>query len=501
MRMEDGPQPSLEDAQTAVDQASEVARQDPCRPIYHAICPANWMNDPNGPIAINDEIHIFYQHNPFKADPGPMYWGHMKSTDLVHWEHLPIAFGPSWERGENGCWSGCCIKDPDGKPHVLYTSVGPDHPALTDSEQWLVNSEDMVRWEKSPDNPVMIHALHEGMRIEDWRDPYAWRNGDMYYCVLGGHLVEETTPRNNPSVFLYKSPDLVHWYFLGLVYSRFHDKIDADKDENVNLGTNWECPLLFPLDGRHVLEVSVNGTAYAIGDFDGLCFTPGRWHALDNSNTFYAPNTFLDNNRRRIIIGWVLTRGNGTWNGCFSLPRVVHVRPDETLEMRPIPELSSLRDIHIHRNTISLSPNSSEPLITGKDASAIMETRALECQFYITCVMQNDGTASIPPFDIQVYKFAEKYDIVGCFGYEPEDSLLFLGPKSAPFKLEAGEQEIDVHIFIDRKVVEIFVNDRWALTHALDIAPDTPVTFLVSSLDVPVEINVIDCWSLKPIDM
>ncbi|HME56298.1 MAG TPA: glycoside hydrolase family 32 protein [Candidatus Lokiarchaeia archaeon] len=501
--MEDGRQPSLENAQAAVDQASEAARQDPCRPVYHAICPANWMNDPNGPIAINDEIHVFYQHHPFKADPGPMYWGHMKSTDMVHWTHLPIAFGPSWALGENGCWSGCCIKGPDGNPCVLYTSVGPDRPALTDSEQWLViGSEDMASWEKLPGNPVMTHVLHEEVRIEDWRDPCAWREGDIYYCVLGGHIVdEETTPRNNPSAFLYQSPDLVHWTFLGPMYSRFNSKIDADRDENVNLGINWECPLFFHLDGRHVLEVSVNGTAYAIGDFDGLHFIAGRWHALDNSSTFYAPNTFLDNNGRRIIIGWILARGNGTWNGCFSLPRVLHARPDETLELRPIPELEHLRDVFVHREAISLPPNASEPLIKGEEATAILETRAMECHFKIAATMQDDGTAVLPEFDLQVYKLAGKYDILGCFGYDSEESLIFVGHKSGPFKLEANEQGIDAHLFIDRKVIEIFINNRWTLTNVIDINPDTPITLIISSLDDPVEIDEIDCWSLKSIEM
>jgi sucrose-6-phosphate hydrolase SacC (GH32 family) len=493
---------SLEDAQIAVDKASELARQDPCRPIYHAICPANWMNDPNGPIAINNENHVFYQHHPFNANGGHMYWGHMKSADLVHWENLPIAFGPSYEQGEDGCWSGCCIVGPDGKPRALYTSVGPDRHPLTDSEQWLViGSKDMLSWEKSPDNPVMTPALHEGMRIEDWRDPCAWRDGDMYYCVLGGHLVDdEATPRNNPSAFLYESPDLVHWGFHGPMYSRFKDKIDADRDSNVNLGTNWECPLFFPLDGRHVLEVSVNGTAYSVGTFDGRYFTAGRWHALDNSGTFYAPNTFLDTQGRRIIIGWVLARGNGSWNGCFSLPRIVNVT-DETLLIRPIPELAILRDVHVHGDSISLSPNASEPLIKGDDATTILETRAMECHFRIAATMQDDGTTVVPQFDLQLYNLAGKYDVLGCFGYDTEESLIFVGHKSGPFKLEAGEQGIDVRLYIDRRVIEIFINDRWTLTNDIDIKPDTPMTLLLSSLDDPVMIDDVDCWSMQSINM
>jgi len=130
-----------------------------------------------------------------------MYWGHMKSKDLVHWIHLPIAFGPSWEKGENGCWSGSCIAGPGGLPHAMYTSIGKDRPALDKSEQWLVvGSKDMGRWEKSPANPVMTHALHGKLRIEDWRDPFAWCSGDTYYCVAGGNIVQEGSPSTTDRV-------------------------------------------------------------------------------------------------------------------------------------------------------------------------------------------------------------------------------------------------------------------------------------------------------------
>ena len=60
--------PSLAEAQAAVNRASRSAAQDPNRPIFHAMCPGNWMNDPNGPILVGDEVHLFYQHHPFKAD-------------------------------------------------------------------------------------------------------------------------------------------------------------------------------------------------------------------------------------------------------------------------------------------------------------------------------------------------------------------------------------------------------------------------------------------------
>nr|MDO8118018.1 hypothetical protein [Candidatus Sigynarchaeota archaeon] len=65
------------------------------RPSFHFRPRGGWMNDPNGTIHVNGEYHLFYQHYPYAGNPVPhMHWGHAKSLDLVHWEHLPIAIEP-----------------------------------------------------------------------------------------------------------------------------------------------------------------------------------------------------------------------------------------------------------------------------------------------------------------------------------------------------------------------------------------------------------------------
>ena len=53
-----------------------------------------WMNDPNGMVYYEGEYHLFYQFHPHSNVWGPMHWGHAITTDLVHWEHLPIALYP-----------------------------------------------------------------------------------------------------------------------------------------------------------------------------------------------------------------------------------------------------------------------------------------------------------------------------------------------------------------------------------------------------------------------
>src|SRR5689334_22433706 len=92
-------------ATAAMEAAVPRAQADSARPIFHVAAPAQWMNDPNGPIFYKGFYHLFYQLHPFSDGSGPKYWGHVRSRDLVKWEHLPIALWPSSELGESEIWS------------------------------------------------------------------------------------------------------------------------------------------------------------------------------------------------------------------------------------------------------------------------------------------------------------------------------------------------------------------------------------------------------------
>lgn len=53
-----------------------------------------------------------------------MTWGHASSSDLVHWEHEPIAINPTKGGTDaSGCWSGTTVLDTDGTPTMIYTGV------------------------------------------------------------------------------------------------------------------------------------------------------------------------------------------------------------------------------------------------------------------------------------------------------------------------------------------------------------------------------------------
>ena len=100
----------------------EKIKDHPLRQKYHFEVPAGWCNDPNGFSVFRGKYHLFYQHNPYMAEPGDYraYWGHAISENLVDWEYLPIVLAPVDAYDKAGCWSGCALELED-KMYIMYT--------------------------------------------------------------------------------------------------------------------------------------------------------------------------------------------------------------------------------------------------------------------------------------------------------------------------------------------------------------------------------------------
>jgi beta-fructofuranosidase len=165
----DAAESSLKRAMESVNAVIPTAAADPERPVYHFHPPANWHNDPNGTMFYRGWHHLFYQFNPYGSTWGHMHWGHARSRDLVNWEHLPIALGPSEDRGETAVFSGAATLTRDGQRRLFYTSIGNRSP-----EQWMAvpADEDLIGWTKSPRNPILTTAVHGALEVADWRDPF-----------------------------------------------------------------------------------------------------------------------------------------------------------------------------------------------------------------------------------------------------------------------------------------------------------------------------------------
>lgn len=420
--------PAIVRAMQAVEAAVQRAEADPARPVCHFRPPAQWMNDPNGPIWHKGYYHVFYQHNPYGDDWGIMHWGHARSRDLVHWEHLPIALWPSMELGEEHCFSGCATIRGDGQPMAFYTSIGPNKRPRDSADQWAALGDDeLITWKKHRANPVLTEALHGRTKVYDWRDPFLCCHEGATYLVLGGNL--NRAQGGEAVVNLYRARDasLTDWEYLGILFQHPDREI-----------VNIECPNFFPLGDRWVLIVSPHGPVqYFVGRFNTrTCrFEPESHGLLDHSFHFYAPSSLLSPDGRRIVWGWVkdFPKGKG-WNGCLSLPRVLSLSPDGRLLQTPAAEVESLKG--------------KAGTATG---TALEALAALE--------VGSGGEAGIR---LRGCSDGREIALIRCAG-----GLVEVAGASAPLPPDCPST-VTLRIFMDRSVVEVFVQGGPCLTRVID---------------------------------
>ncbi len=268
------------------------------RPEYHFTPAYGWMNDPNGMFYLDGVWHLFYQFNPYASVWGNMHWGHATSTDLLHWEHQPVALAPdAW----GTIFSGSCVVDKDntagfGKNTIVafYTSAGANQ-----TQSMAYSTDGGKTFTKYSKNPILCSTAI------DFRDPKVmWHEASQRWIMLlavGQHME------------IYSSINLKEW------------QKESEFGHNYgNHGGVWECPDLvqLPIEGttdkRWVLICNINpggpaggsATQYFVGDFDGKTFTcesaPTVTKWMDYGKDHYAAVTWSNAPQNRTVaIAWM----------------------------------------------------------------------------------------------------------------------------------------------------------------------------------------------------
>jgi beta-fructofuranosidase len=275
------------------------------------------------------------------------------------------------------------------------------------------------------------------MKVVGFRDPSPWRQGDHW------NLIVASGERGaGGRVLLYRSADFRHWDYLHpMAQGKPNGKQDTDP---VDSGEMWECPDFFPLDGKHVLIHSTERrTLWQIGTLDPatMLFHAESEGLLDHG-AYYAPKSQLDAHGNRILWGWITeTRPQAEyaaagWSGMMSLPRRLSIANGQ-LVMAPAPEIESLRTAPRTGSAVRRLPTAAQEIRLTLEPTTT--AAAFEQSF-----VDNQGAAI----------------------------LLRADPQQSPDTVRVGDHELsgvgkgllDLHIFLDHSVAEIFINQRHAVT-------------------------------------
>ncbi|AQQ09283.1 Sucrose-6-phosphate hydrolase [Sedimentisphaera cyanobacteriorum] len=458
------------------------------RPGYHAGTSANWTNEPTGLVYDPDrqEWHVFHQKNPSGSFWDHIHWGHLKSSDLADWDHMPNAIAPEPGIDSGGCWSGNAVYD-NGIPTLVYTAIeGKAHVALATSvDGWKT-------WQKQG------HVLSDvPPGYMDYRDPYVWRGNDLWYMVIGSGV-----DGAGGAALLYKSANLRDWQFLHPLHT---GNISSS-------GHYWEMPVFLPIgNGKHILLITTmesDGPArelYWIGKWENEHFTPDHPEPrqLDIFNWMLAPAAYTAPDGLPRIMGIVPEQRcaalieNAGWRHTFSLPRKIYAASDGTLRQKPAPEIANLREYHFELEDKELATGIGEENLRpvyGKMVEIKAEIEPQDAAIVGVKVLRSPDGAE----ETLIY-----YDrLAGTVNIDKRNSTLDkTGSEtnllSAGFDI-AGEP-VKFHIFVDHSILDVFINDRAVFSTRVYPTRADSTGVQLYSISGTAHINYLDAYKLRSV--
>ena len=483
------------------------------RPQYHLMPPANWMNDPNGPLFWKGRYHMFYQYAEAISNSATKYWGHAVSKDLVHWENRGIALAPTpGGPDQDGCWSGSAVVD-HGVPTMVYTGAtwsqkserAARRAGLIPERQMVAvaadpDDPDLIKWNKIRQDPVLA-APPASIQAVGWRDPCVWKEDEAWCMIIG--CGEAGT---GGMALLYTSEDLRNWNYL-------HPLAVARPDPDAEgpamaFRSMWECPDFFMLDGKPILLVA-RGNSYLTGSYSSHFFHQQSEGQIDFGTAAYAQKTMEGPQGQRIWWAWLREKRSmkaqieAGWAGVMSLPKHLTLRSDGMLGVAPVDELTILRGRarHVPAHKIDAA---SPLLLKGISGDCIEIEAEIDPGDSKQCGLRVRSTADGAEQTLIGYEqgIHMLFSDTTNSSKDPEtaNSSRILGNRGRiQGALRLGSEPLRLRVFIDASVLETFANGQASISDR--VYPLNPASLGVGvfARGGTAQLRSMTAWDLHPI--
>jgi len=438
--------------------------------MYHYKPEDGYFGDPI-PFFWNGVYHLFYLKAPLEPKRhGADFscYEHISTTDFLQWKEHPVVIEPKDNSPDAmGCWTGSIIEK-DGLFYLFYTGHNGRHPTEPQTV-CVATSRDLDHWEKGERNPILLPNPRI-YNIKHWRDPFVfWSEEEHCYLMSLTTVLKKGCHWKGGALVVCRSNDLIAWKPGEVFYYPGNHGFP-------------ECSDIFKIGNYWYLVCSIfDKTCYRVGDSPLGPWRAARTESFDGVLN-YAAKTISDG-ENRYAIGWIRTKsqlkdgGAWEWGGHMSFPRQLVQDSDGTLYSK-LPEHFQILKGPLADDS---APEMHGEVLFGKWSGTGVPIQTVGDQLYgeiafpgeysafdgtfeftlgpgthcAGIIIQADPDANHPGYEIALDRkhnlllFRKHGKRFGC--YTSQDLLL-----------EPGES-IHLRVIVEPRLIEIFVNDRYAL--------------------------------------
>lgn len=471
---------------------------DPYRPLYHFVSPESTLNDPNGLCFWQGRWHLFYQAYP--PEDTRQHWGHAVSDDLIHWRDLPYAIYPN---PEEKCYSGATLVEKERVIAMYHGTKLGNMVALSDDPL-------LLNWEKVAGKAVIPMNEADGSpRPYRIFDPCVWKTGEFYYALSGGTQPTGPGGKTVPLESLFRSKDLAEWEYL-------HPFVEGDRFSMA--GDDGACPYFWPIGSRHILLFFSHnsGGQYLLGDYDAQAdkfraTAHGKFnHGPVNPGGVHAPSASPDGKGGVIaIFNMNPAKKTEGWNQLMTLPMRLTLAGAEGVGIEPAGDLASLRQAHVKIGATLLPANQEIVLkgVAGSTMELSAEIDVKRAQAVELLVLRSPGREEytrIVLYGERGYRSkpwspgTERASVTvldNTYASAQPDVTPRM-PDTAQVQLDKGEP-FKLRVFIDRSVVEVFVNGRQVLACRVYPGRADSVGVSLRAQGADAALTALDAWQMR----